>query len=131
MELAELLALRVPAEALGLDEARYDAVRTYAISEAQQAAITVTDATLNAQAVQAHALATLLRLELEHLRRAYSGGSGPDGSFSMAELSARMAELKAEIARQEGILSGIIPPVTVTPTGATRASGSQKIVYEA
>ena len=132
MTLEELLALRVPASALGQSDTQYTLTLQYAVSEAQTAASGVSDSDKRAQAEQAHALATLLRLELEYTRRAYSSGTGPDGSFGYSELSARMAEIKAELARQEAAFLAIVPPEpVVTTTGPVRASGSVPVTFEA
>ncbi len=128
----ELLALRVPAQALGLDAAAHAQVIAYAVTQAQAATAGVSDSEQREQATQAHALATLLRLELEYTRRAYSSGTGPDGSFGYSELSARMAEIKAELARQEAAFLTIVPAEQpAAPAGPSRASGSVPINFDA
>ena len=130
MELAELLALRVPAGALGLDEARYQAVLTMAVTRAESAAASVNDAEKKAQAVEAHTLAFLFQMEAERWRRALSG-SGPDGSVSVTEISTRMGAAEKARDAQMALFETIVPPVVVvTPAGATRASGSVRITFE-
>lgn len=127
MELDQLLSLRVPASALGLDPDTYAAVLDHALDRAELA-VTGLPADKQGEGAEAHALAALLRLELAHTRRQYSGGTGPDGGFTYSELSARMAELKAEIGEQEARLKALSGPVQ--PQQVTRGSGSVGVVFE-
>ncbi len=127
MELDQLLSLRVPASALGLDPDTYAAVLDHALDRAEQA-VTGLPADKQGEGTEAHALAALLRLELAHTRRQYSGGPGPDGGFTFSELSARMAELKAEIAEQEARFAALTP--APAPQRTTRGSGSVGVIFE-
>lgn len=127
MELDQLLSLRVPASALGLDPDTYAAVLDHALDRAELA-VTGLPADKQGEGAEAHALAALLRLELAHTRRQYSSGSGADGSFGYTELSARMAELKAEIGEQEARFAALTP--APAPVRATRGSGSVGVVFD-
>ncbi|EYB69052.1 hypothetical protein DEIPH_ctg011orf0016 [Deinococcus phoenicis] len=121
MEPAEYLALRVPADALGLSAAQHAALLDSLLDEA----VSVTE---NAAARRAWALGELYGLEAAFISRQLSGGSGAEGSFSYSDVSARLARVTADRDAARAEFARLTTPDT--PRGAVRGSGSVKIVVE-
>lgn len=122
MNAYDLLALRIPPDALGMTAEVHQAVIEHALSVAESA-------TSDPLAQYQHAAAFLFDLERQRWRRLYSSGSGAEGSFSLSEISARMEAAQAdrdaalaEYARLTG--------ATSQPTGLRRGSGSVGIVVD-
>lgn len=122
MDPLEYLALRVPASALGLSEAQHAALLDSLLDEA----VSVTE---NAAAQRAWALGELYGLEAQFWRRQLNAGSGAEGSFSMAEIAARMAAAKEDRDAARAEFTRLTAP-TPAPTGKGRGSGSVGIVFE-
>lgn len=128
MDLIDLLALRVPAPALGLDPDTYAATLDHALDRAELAVAGLPEAKRE-EGAEAHALAFLFGLEAAYWRRQYSGGQGPDGSFTLAEISVRMNAALAEQAAQQAIFTALAAPVQ-PQRGAVRGSGSVEMVVD-
>ncbi len=121
MNTYDLLALRIPPDALGMTAEAHQRVIEHALSSAESA-------TADPLAQYQHAAAFLFDLEAQHISRRFSGASGAEGGFTYSELSTRLARAErdrdAALAEYSRIL-GI-----VTARSRARASGSVGIVVD-
>ena len=122
MNSLDWLTLRVPPEALGKSADEHRALLTALLEEG--AALSNVK---NAQRMWA--LAELYGLEAQFISRQLSSGSGAEGSFSRAELSARLARATADrdAARAE---FARLRRGRGQASKAARGSGSVPIVFE-
>lgn len=110
----------VGADALGLSDTAFDDLIVRVLNAAE-------DATDDPAAQVHHALAYLYGMEARYWRRQFNAGGGPDGTFSLAEIGARMAAAQAEQAAAQAAYDRLTAPVSVTKS---RGSGSVPWVME-
>lgn len=122
MDAAQWLALRVPASALGMGESEHAGLLGALLADAA----TLSD---SETAQRWWVLGELHHLEYLRLRHELSAGSGAEGSFSRAELSARMAAAKDDRDAARAEFTRLTTP-TPQPSKATRGSGSVSITFE-
>lgn len=122
MNSLDWLTLRVPPEALGKSADEHRALLTALLEEG--AALSEGK---NAQRMWA--LAELYGLEAQFISRQLSSGSGAEGSFSRAELSARLARATADRDAARAEFTRLTTPAP-QPSKAARGSGSVSIAFE-
>ena len=122
MNSLDWLTLRVPPEALGKSADEHRALLTALLEEG--AALSNVK---NAQRMWA--LAELYGLEAQFISRQLSSGSGAEGSFSRAELSARLARATADRNAARAEFARLTTP-TRGLARLRRGSGSVPIVFE-
>ena len=121
MNSLDWLTLRVPPEALGKSADEHRALLTALLEEGA--------ALSEGKNARMWALAELYGLEAQFISRQLSSGSGAEGSFSRAELSARLARATADrdAARAE---FARLRRGRGQASKASRGSGSVPIVFE-
>ncbi len=122
MDPAQYLALRVPPSALGMSEGEHAGLVDALLDEAATLSESET-------AQRWWVLGELHHLEAQFWRRQLSAGSGSEGSFSVTEISARMAAATADRDAARAEFTRLTTP-TPQPSKATRGSGSVGIVFE-